>query len=209
MLLSERLLAGGGSAGGPITFIASSLTQSGSVGTINVATPAGAQAGDLLIGVMGVGEAAAANTWTGDTGWTELFDANNGNPNIRAAWILHDGSTASWNFTYAGTKKGGAVIMAFRNAAVDAVSGVVISSPVPSITLSSSSNLVLLCGADSSTGATMSATGFTSIIADSDATNPSIAVLSKSFGVAGSTGSMAYTDGAFSFDCAAIGLKQV
>jgi len=204
MLLATRLLLGKN----PITLIGTAVKQAsvGGATTLDIDTPANATAGDLLIVFMGTAT-GSSQTWSGDTNWTELFDSGAGGPNIRAAWIVYNGTPATYHFTYSGTgKPASGVIAAYRNARIDTNSAIVTSSPVASINLVGSNSLVLLVSASVDKGITLTATGFSSVFIDNDSTNPSIAMLSKTYNV-GATGTMAFSGN--TNEAAAIGLRNI
>ena len=91
-----------------------------SVVTIN--KPAGVVSGDLLVAVM-VGTQADF-TWTGDTGWTEVYDQGV-KPNLRVAYKAVTGSEgASFTFTASVSAELVGQILAFRAASYDQIGSV-------------------------------------------------------------------------------------
>ncbi len=92
-----------------------------SVVTIN--KPAGVVSGDLLVAVMTGTQADF--TWTGDTGWTEVYDQGV-KPNIRVAYKAVTGSEgASFTFTASVAAELVGQILAFRAASYDQIGSAV------------------------------------------------------------------------------------
>jgi hypothetical protein len=90
----------------------------GTASPLVINRPAGVASGDLMIAVMWENLAA---TWTGDTGWTEVFDSGT-TPSLRVAHKTAGGSEpASYSFAATTGNRFGGFILAYRNAVYDLI----------------------------------------------------------------------------------------
>lgn len=198
-IIKASMLIQGGQSLGPVTYVAASAVAQASIGgatKLTISTPSGAVAGDLLIAFIAT-TTGSAQTFSGDSArWSSaLFNGQYGAGNIAAFWAIHDGTTSSWDFTYSGTGKASAgAIVAYRGAAYDVVGTPVTATPASSITLSQANSVALFVGYNTNNSTTITATGYSSLVTDSDATTPSIAILSKSYSSAGATGTVAFSN---------------
>lgn len=178
-----------------ITFVASSKQINTVAGaTLTIPKPEGTIDGDLMIAVVAAN--TAGTTWTGDTGWTELYDQGT-NPRLRIAYKIATVSEgASYTFTQAvATGILGGTILTYRNSIFDVIGSGATSSgsnPITAPSVSVAGGVLLACYAQSGTTTTAFTTpsGMTPVV--NNLTGPNFAVFSESR-VAGATGTRSST----------------
>jgi MSHA biogenesis protein MshQ len=142
-MLAQKLL--GSTAVGGIEFVGSSQANQGRTGTsFTVPLPSGVEAGDLLIAFM---VADADQTWTGDTGWTEVADQGVA-PSTRIAYKVAASGESNPTFVGSANNIYSAAIVAFRGAAYDTIGSIstAVSSGVqtaPQISLAENRSTIL------------------------------------------------------------------
>jgi hypothetical protein len=144
MLLSDKLLMGK-SAIIPITFVNSNFTQNTASGTTLVINkPVNTIDGDLMIASMGT-SSTNATTWTGGTGWNEVYDQN-ARGGLRLAWKIAASEGASYTFTNSVSSDTlGGVILTYRHALFDIVGlATTATNPVaPSINVALANSILI------------------------------------------------------------------
>jgi len=192
-MLAAKLLSVSGKTP---TVISSVFSESTSTVTSFVITmPSSIQAGDLLIVAYVTELLTDATRATPAAGWTEVLDSFGRSLN----WKVATGSEPStYTFTYNTSTRFSAFAVCIRNAAFDVVGTVgANASPnvAPEITVSQNNSILF---SHNSNGATVSVTwtaptGFTQVIADSNATQPSSVLFSDENIAAGATGTVSAT----------------
>lgn len=181
-----------GTAGRLIRF--DSINGGGSTQTVSRQATASA---DLQLAFMGRAD-STAQTWTGDTGWTEDVDQGTG-VCLRVAHIAASGGTTSWTFTNtAAAASKSAVVLTVRGASFDAIGTIASTSSGAAIApgsvtvASANSMLLMLCvSKDAATFTTPSGM----VLVAQDTTNvPSWAVFRETV-AAGATGAARSTTG--------------
>ncbi len=178
------------------TFVASAATQN----TVNstslvINKPTGTQQGDLMIAFM-AGE--SAGTWTGDTGWTEVVDANVKFA-LRAAYKVAGASEgASYTFTSSSSRILSGAILTYRGAAYDAI-GSIASGANPLVitgpTASEDFSVLIGYAGRLASGVTITApASMTARVTDNDGNAPSY-VIADEYVLAGATGTRSFTIG--------------
>jgi len=163
--------------------------------TITINKPSGTLEGDLMVAVM----ASDSNTtWTGDTGWTEIFDQG-GAPWLRVAYKIAGASEgASYTFTASSNNILTGGIITYRYAAYDTVGSVVNGVDpltLPSISPSQSQSILLAFGGRNAANVTVSTpTSMTARITDSNARAPSYRLCSQTV-AKGPTGTRSMSTG--------------
>jgi hypothetical protein len=139
----------------------------------------GIEVNDLLIGVMG---AESNVTWSGDTGWTEVFETgDDGAPRIAHLTSAASGST-SYTFTAGPSRVIGGTILQFRNAQIDVVGagGEATSSTnpaiAPAITPTAGAKVYAYVVGSSASRTFTAPAGWTLVTSNSDSDAPSWAV---------------------------------
>lgn len=123
--------------------------QSGSTSLV-ISKPPAVRENDLLIAFMNSAAAPSA-TWTGDTGWTEVADQGS-SPSTRVAYKVASASEpSSYTFTQSTSSWAAGTIIAYRNAAYDAVGAFTTAygNNVAAVTTSVPYSLILANVADS------------------------------------------------------------
>ena len=165
-----------------ITFIASAKqinTASGS--TLTLPIPAGTISGDLMIAVMDANN--SGTSWTGDTGWTEVYDQGV-NPRLRVAYKVAAAgdSIAAFTISSGSTAYCGGVILTYRNSSFDVIgSGFVTSGSTPIVApgVNATGGLLLACyGQSGITTTSFSTPTGMSLVVD-NTTGPNFAVFSE------------------------------
>ncbi len=180
-------------------FVASASTQNTGGGlTCVVSKPSGTAQNDLMIAVMVTDGSTTAQTWTQDTGWTEVYDRGSV-PNMAVAYkVAGSSEPASYTVTQGGSSQRiSASILTFRYAAYDTIgTAAAATDPIvaPGITAAGG----LLLGFFVSHLASVTCTtpsGMTALITDADATGPSYLVVSQTI-TSGATGTRSSSCGA-------------
>lgn len=177
-------------------FVASASTSSASSSsTITINKPSGTLEGDLMVAVM---SSDGNLTWTGDTGWTEVFDQSTA-PWLRVAYKTAGASEgASYTFTASGNAVLSGGIVTYRFAAYDTI-GSVVQGTTPlvltSISPSQSQSILLAFGGRNAASITLGTpTSMAARITDSNASAPSYKLCSQSV-AKGPTGTRTMTTG--------------
>lgn len=120
--------------------------------TVTVNKPAGTIAGDVLVAVMGLGGDLNADTWTGDTGWTERVSAASA-PYLRVATLTAGASEpSSYTFTLVtvAPQVPGmfGIILCTRNTQWDVIGSIYNGSPVVAPGITAAGGLLIAAVAD-------------------------------------------------------------
>lgn len=163
-------------------FVASASQQNAATGaTLIINKPTGTLEGDLMIAFM-CREGGSGQTWTGDTGWTEVADQG-ASPNVRLAYKSAGASEAS-SYTFTCSSNSGFLsgsILAYRYAAYDVVAAGFTTAADPlilsSISPTLSQSILLAIGARNAASITLGTpTSMTARVTDSLSTAPSYIV---------------------------------
>lgn len=183
-----------------IQFVASAFTQRTTASTsLTISKPTGTVQGDLMVAFM-ANDSGATQTWTGDTGWTEIADEGSG-AGLRLAYKVAGASEgSSYTFTAATSAILGGVILTYRNAAYDAsgaFAGVGFPKALPSVT-ASTTNCVLIGaafkGGAGGGGDTIAPPGSMTLRSqNNDADSPSWGVGDEQLTASGATGTRSFT----------------
>lgn len=170
--------------------ISTSTGSASSSTTLTITAPVGIVSGDLLICLNST---STGQSWTGDTGWTEVIDSSY----FRVAYKVATGSEpASYAFTSSGSANLSGAILLLRNAAYDTIgtegTG---SAPIAgSVTPSALYCLLLAFVTSSANSITVSAPGEFSVIAiDDNGASPSYGIFADSLIGAGPTNTKTFT----------------
>lgn len=189
---------------GQMAAIIGSFQAGGTAGssstTLTITKPAGTVSGDLLLAAM---SADGNATWTGDTGFTEIFDqsAVGGSPGLRIAYKVAGGAEgASYAFTPSLSRKLSGIILRIPNGAFDAVgaigtSGSKLNCVAGAASLSSAGRLLAFFFSDASGDTYSTPAGMTLVASDTDGDAPSWAVFEQVV-PSGSTGTRTATPSA-------------
>lgn len=175
------------------TFIASTNNQVSGSSTLTINKPSGTQEGDLMVAVMSRG-GTSAQTWTGDTGWTEVADQTTASPSLRIAYKVAGSSEgSSYSFTCSSSVSPLAgCILTYRGAAYDTIGAFATGSSslsAPSINTSLPNCVLIASFSRNDVSITCTTpTGMTARVTDSNATAPSYLVADEVFTVVGATG---------------------
>ncbi len=179
------------------TYISNATKQNASSGTsLVINKPSGTVDGDLMIAVM---TSTSAETWTGDTGWTEVADQG-ASPSLRIAYKYAGASEPS---TYTFTSSVGGVlsgaIVTYRYATYDTIAGSFTTGANPlvlnSISPSASQSLLLAIGARAAASITLGTpVSMTARVTDNDATSGSYIICDQDV-AAGPTGQRSMSTG--------------
>lgn len=178
-----------GAAGNAMpTLVSASAIAASATDTLVVSKPSGVQAGDLLLAIMACND---TRTWTGDTGWTEIFDTGAA-PGLRAAYRIATGTEgSSFTFTMNASRLQSGIVLAYRNAAYDAVGSSAADSDgsvtAPSVTLSADGLLIAAFANATGSRTFDTPSGMAPIAADTDSDAPSFALFGQEVG-AGASG---------------------
>lgn len=162
-------------------FVASAATQqTAAAAALTINKPAGTIDGDFMVAI--VCAAGGADTWTGDTGWTEVADQG-ASPTLRLAYKAAGASEPS-SYTFTSTGSGqlkSGVILTYRYADYDTAAGSFTTAANPlvlsSISPSLSQSRLIACGARASANVTLGTpTSMTARATDSDGSSPSYIV---------------------------------
>jgi hypothetical protein len=176
--------------------ISSVFSESTSTVTSFVITmPSSIQSGDLLIVVYVTELLTDGSRATPAAGWTEVLDSIGRSLNWKVAT---SSEPSTYTFTYNTSTRFSAFAVCIRNAVFDVVGTIgANASPnvAPQITVSQNNSILF---SHNSNGATASVTwtaptGFTQVIADSNATQPSSVLFSDENIAAGATGTVSAT----------------
>lgn len=152
-------------SGGVFALVAATSAYEGALAAITIAKPTGTADGDLMVAVMS-SRTASNQTWTGDTGWTEVYDQATP-ANIRVAWKIASGEGANYVFTMNGTNPKVATIATYSRAAFDVVgvAGLATNPLVaPSITVTNNASILLAYFSNGITTIPGIPSGMTSVI---------------------------------------------
>ena len=181
----------------PVVMSYSSTDTAGSnSSTLTITKPSGVQPGDLLLAVMCGSGPGGGESWTGDTGWTEVVDQGVW-PILRVAWKIAGASEpASYSFTCSNSRRLGGGILRIARGAFDTIGAIGTSSTTaavvaPAIT-SAGGLLVGFFGNDNKDISFTTPTGMIAQFSDSDGNEPSFACFSERI-AAGSTGTRSST----------------
>lgn len=194
-MLANRLRMATAAADG-IEFVAYATTINGSSGeTLTINKPTGTVDGDLMIAVMNCMSSSGTQTWTGDTGWTEIYDQASA-PTLRIAYKVASSEGASYTFTnsYALAECGG-TILAYRGAAYDVIGSVVTATgttPIVAPSITAVGGVLLGCFADRIAGVTFTTPSGMASVSSNSVVRPSFNVFSETI-VAGATGTRTST----------------
>lgn len=164
-------------------FVASASTQNASSGTTLVINkPTGTVAGDLMVAVMASAD-AAASSWTGDAGWSEVADLATG-PNLRIAYKTAGAAEGgSYTFTVNNGNVLSGCILTYRYAAYDTIGSFAVDADpliLPTISPSASQSILFAAGANKDANVTLGTpAGMTARITDNNANQPSYIVCSR------------------------------
>lgn len=153
---------------GPL--VASAQTANTVAGaTLAISKPPGTVDGDIMVAVMAAG--TGGTTWTGDTGWTEVFDIGV-SPRLRIAYKVAASEGSSYTFTQAEpTAVCTGAIMTFRGVAYDVIGSDFVSSgtsPIVAPGITAVGGLLLACYAKNTVSTTFTTpSGMTSVVTDS------------------------------------------
>lgn len=182
---------------GPFLISQASTQNTSNSTSLVINKPSGTREGDLLVAFM---NAPAAITWTGDTGWTEVADQG-ASPATRVAYKVAGASEgASYTFTLSSTSTGSGTIVAYRNAAYDAI-GTIASAANPLVVgaVTASVNYARVVSTASRGAASITITGpatMETVFIDNDATSPSRLVEQDQFcALSGSSGTRSFVVG--------------
>lgn len=187
-MLADKLRMALASKKLPVFVSAASQQNTGNSTVLSIASPAGVQAGDLLIAFM-----MSSNTGTSfaaEAGWTEISDVNGLCIKYKVAADT-DGS-ASFDASSSTTILAGS-ILAFRDAAYDTLGSYVSGSgsiiEAPQITTSIADCMLLGFACKFAVSAAISNTALmTPLVSNSDSTSPSWKVFGEDLSAAGTTG---------------------
>lgn len=144
----------GGFIGIPDAFVGyAEATINGPTTTLSINKPTGTESGMILVAVLASG-AAGGVTWTGDSGWTEIYDKGS-LPNLRVAYLVAGGSEpASYTFTISGSTNALGQILCFRGYGYDTVGAGtnLIGNGALAITELTSAGGIIICAAASTAG---------------------------------------------------------
>ncbi len=194
-----QMLLGSAEAPPEVMSYSSTDTAGASSTTLTITKPSGVQEGDLLLAVMCGRGAGGGETWTGDTGWTEVVDQGVW-PILRVAWKIAGASEpASYSFTCSSSRQLGGGILRIARGAFDTIGAIGTSTTTaavvaPAITATGA----LLIGFFVNDGKNISFTtpaGMTAQFSDSDGNEPGFACFSERI-AAGSTGTRSSTPSA-------------
>lgn len=164
----------------PVFVGSATAQQSVAAAALSINRPAGTIEGDFMVAI--VSAAAGADTWTGDTGWSEVCDQA-AIPTLRIAYKIAGASEpTSYTFTSTGsTQLKSGCIITYRYGAYDTIAGSFASATnplvLPSISASLSQSLLLAVGVRAASGVTLGTpAGMTARVTDSDANAPSYIV---------------------------------
>lgn len=194
-----QMLLGSAEAPPQVMSYAATDTGGGNSTTLTITKPSGAQAGDLLLAVMCGKGAGGGETWTGDTGWTEVIDQGVW-PILRVAWKIAGASEpASYTFTCSNSRQLGGGILRIARGAFDTIGAIATSTataPVvaPAITAAGGLLITFYANNDSNVSFT-TPPGMTAQFADADANAPCFACFSEAI-APGSTGTRSSTPSA-------------
>lgn len=204
-MIHDLIMAAAGAERPRPTYVAGvAFGETTASSTLTINKPTGVAAGDLLVSIVAFGAISDSNnaTWTGDTGWTEVYDQGV-NPNIRVAWkVAGSSEPASYTFTTSvSSGYHGGVVLAFRGAAFDVCGSAVVAASGGNVTASaitvSEANSILLgfwfTTANIASFSTPS--GMTLLIDGSNSTNPDFDTFYQNVG-AGSSGTKTSGPGA-------------
>lgn len=172
-----------------ITYIGSANTQSISSGVsaLTINKPTDTIEDDLMIAFLST---TSAESWTGDSGWTEILDQGT-KPSMRIAYKIATASEpSSYTFsTGTTTTTPTGSILTFRNALYDTISSMdTNANPItlPSITAIDNYGLLLAYFAANQINKTATTpTYMDQLIIDNDSTAPSYAIFSQQVGYGG------------------------
>jgi hypothetical protein len=172
------------------TFYSTAITSA-----LTMTKPTGTATGNLMVAWLT--KSGGSDTYAQPTGWTELIDIGTLNNSFMLAYKVANGSEpADYTWTTTGTSfnnKAGNIIT-FANATYDSSAGASsnTTTTAPSRTASFNNSWLLLIGRSLVGSATITFSGATTIVSDSDANNPSSVVQYIAVN-AGSTGTTAGT----------------
>lgn len=131
-------------------FVASASTQNTSnSNTLTINKPTGTVEGDLMVAVMADG--SSSESWTGDTGWTEVADQGTTKPSLRLAYKVAGASEgASYTFTHLRSASLSGCILTYRYAAYDTIGSFTTGTDpliLPGISPSESQSILIAAGA--------------------------------------------------------------
>lgn len=178
-----------------IAYAGYSSGQATASSTLTIARPSAASPGTLLTAFIVDDD---GRTITPPSGWTTRIDINGGSAR-RAIYtkIAGDSEPANYTWTLSGSDDVQGYILAWGSATYDAIGTIgSLASPsvAPSVTVTAASSIVLAWysrgGIASMTFSTPS--GYTALVSDSDASNPSSAIFYKEVN-AGATGTASST----------------
>ena len=162
-------------AGPTPTFVSNSFVQNATTSTIlTLSTPTGMQVGDLMIAVY---QGTNFTVWTAPAGWYQINDYYVGVSFKYATATDIAGTT--YNFTVATTAISEGYIIAYRNAGTFYANpnGTNATSTPPAIDVLSDNSILFEVGwSASGLAITTPPTGFTTLVADTNATNPFLSV---------------------------------
>lgn len=165
------------------------------VTTIVITKPTGTVQNDLMLAIMASDN---ANTWTGDTGWTEIADQG-ALPSLRMAYKVAGASEgSSYTFTSSNNAKLSGCILTIPGYQYDAVGTFASAAdPVvaPSVTASATSGLLIAAFAGKNISLTFTTpSGMAAVCSDSEGNRPSYTIFMKSID-AGATGTISSSCG--------------
>jgi hypothetical protein len=171
------------------TFFTSAVTSS-----LTMTKPTGTASGNLMVAWLTKG--GGSDTYTQPSGWTELIDVGAANNSFMVAYKVAGASEPAdytWTTTNTGQNKAGNIIT-FRNATYDSSAGASnnLTTTAPSRTASFNNSWLILIGRSRVASATITFSGATTIVSDSDANLPSSVVQYIAVN-AGATGTIAGT----------------
>lgn len=188
-----------------ITFVNSASNQNTSSGItqLTINKPTGTVENDLMIAFC---MCTSAETWTGDTGWTEIADFGS-RPSLRIAYKIATASEASsYTFTTGTTTNTpSGSILTYRNATYDTIGSFVSSADpltIASINIADNYSRLIACFAKGALSITILAPIYMSaIVTENDATDPSYTISDQLIGYGASSartatiGSSTYVSG--------------
>lgn len=174
-----------------ITFVNSASNQNTSSGItqLTINKPTGTIENDLLIAFV---VTSTGETWTGDTGWTEIGDLGS-RPSLRVAYKIATASEASsYTFTTGTTTNTpSGTILAYRNATYDTIGSFASGADplsIASINIAENYSRLIACFARSSGSVTILApTDMSTIVTENDTTDPSYAIFDQLVGYGASS----------------------
>lgn len=160
--------------------------------TMNV--PTGTSLNDLMIAWLT--KSGGSDTYTQPAGWTELIDIGTANNSFMVAYKVASASEAgsyNWVSSATGQNKAGNIVT-FRNASYDATAGASynLTTTAPSLTATFNNSWLVLIGRSRVASATITFSGATTIVSDSDVDSPSSVIQYLTFN-SGATGTIAGT----------------